>query len=520
MKKRASFMPYNQGQITFLPPSLEDLIPKNHVVRIVNNAIDNINLSSLTEQYPGGGRSSYSPLMMLKIIIYAYVDMIYSCRKIEKACRENVMYMWLSGGATPDFITINRFRSERMKGVLLDVFTEIIALLAEEGYINLENYFLDGTKIEANASKYSWVWGKSTKRYKENLRLKCAKLFAEIEQTDQEETARYGEKNLEELGTGEDIDSEAIKEVSEIINRKLKTEPKNRSLKKANRLIERDYLPRMEKYEKQEEILEERRSYSKTDHDATFMRMKEDHMKNGQLKPGYNVQIGTENQFILNYSIHQRPGDTSCMSEHLERAKKVLPKMPENICADAGYGSEENYEYLKKEEINNYVKYNTFHKEATKKWKSDITKVQNFEYDKEKDEYICGYGRRLSFVYERADKSANGYKSTVRVYRGTDCGDCPHRDICVKSKKPGYNRQIYINRRLNELKLEARQNLTSEKGLELRSLRPIEPESVFGNIKNNFDVRRFSLRGLDKVDLEWGLISIAHNIRKMALTRA
>lgn len=516
MKKKPSFIPYQQDQITMLPPSLEELIPEHHIVRVVNRAIDSINLSGLAAKYNGGGRSSYNPVMMLKVIIYAYVDKIYSCRKIEKACRENVMYMWLSGGSKPDFITINRFRGERMKGVLLDVFTEVVALLADEGYINLENYFLDGTKIEANANKYSWVWGKSTKRYKENLRSKCAELFKEIEKADADENDKYGDRNLEELGTGEEINSEAIRAAAEKINEKLKSEPKNRSLKKAKRLIEKDYLPRMEKYEKQEEILEERRSYSKTDKDATFMRMKEDHMKNGQLKPGYNVQIGTENQFILNYSIHQHPGDTSCMMEHLERAKAVLGKLPENICADAGYGSEENYEYLKEEKVNNYVKYNTFHKEESKQWKSDITKVQNFKYDEENDEYICGYGKRLVYVYDKKVKSDNRYKSTVRVYRGVDCIDCPHRNICVKSEKPGYNRQIYINRRLNELKSEAKDNLNSEIGLNLRSRRPIEAESVFGNIKANFDMRRFSLRGLEKVDIEWGLISIAHNIRKMA----
>ena len=517
MKKKPSFIPYNQDQITFLPPSLEDLIPENHVVRVVNRAIDNINLSGLLAKYEGGGRSSYNPVMMLKITIYAYIDRVYSCRRIEKACRENVMYMWLAGGAMPDFITINRFRGERMKDALLDVFTEIVALLADEGYIKLENYFLDGTKIEANANKYSWVWGKSTKRYKENLRLKCAELFAEIEKENEDENAEYGERNLEELGSSDGFNSEAIKAAADKINEKLRAEPKNKQLKKAKRLVERDYLPRMEKYEKQEEILAERWSYSRTDKDATFMRMKEDHMKNGQLKPGYNVQIGTEDQFILNYSIHQHPGDTSCMIDHLERAKEVLGKLPENLCADAGYGSEENYEYLKGEKVHNYVKYNTFHKEDTKKWKSDITKVQNWSYDEKADEYICGYGRKLVFVYEKHDKSENGYKSAIRVYRGVDCLDCPHRDICVKSKKPGYNRQIYINRRLNALKAEAKVNLTSQKGLELRSKRPVDVESVFGNIKGNFETRRFLLRGLEKVDIEWGLICIAHNIRKMAI---
>ncbi|MGE5630704.1 MAG: transposase [Caulobacteraceae bacterium] len=281
------------------------------------------------------------------------------------------------------------------------------------------------------------------------------------------------------MKVGKDIDSQAIKEMADRINDKLEQKPTDRKLKKAKKLIETDYLPRMEKYEEQERILEERKSYSKTDHDATFMRMKEDHMKNGQLKPGYNVQIETENQFVIGYSIHQRPGDTSCMKDHIERAKVILGKLPENLVADAGYGSEENYEYIEKEKINGYVKYNTFHKEAGKKWKKDILRVQNWKYDEENDWYICGYGIKLPFDYEKEQKSDNGYTSTIRVYKSEDCSGCPYRDKCVKSEKPGANRKIYINRRLNELKEKARANLNSEKGIKLRSLRPIEYESYW-----------------------------------------
>lgn len=516
MKKKPSFIPYQQHQLTLLPPSLEELIPEKHVVRVVNRAIDNIDVSKLYEKYEGGGRSSFHPVMMLKVVIYAYTQKIYTCRMIAKECRENIMFMWLSGCAKPDYITINRFRSERMKDVIIDIFAEVVDLLNREGYIKLENYFLDGTKIEANANKYSWVWGKSTKRYKENLRKKCEELLQGIDKINEEENEAYGDNDLEELGSDKEIDSQAIREAADRINEKLKKNPNDKELKKAKTLIEKDYLPRMEKYEKQEEILNGRRSYSKTDTEATFMRMKEDHMKNGQLKPGYNVQIGTENQFILGYSVHQRPGDTSCFKEHMEQAKKILGELPKNVIADAGYGSEENYEYLQKEDLNNYVKYNTFHKEASKKWKNDLSKVQNWGYDEQKDEYVCGYGKRLVFAYEKKQKSENGHSSGIRVYRGTECKDCPYRPYCVKSDKPEHNRQIYINRRLDELKAEARANLTSETGLVLRSQRAIEPETVFGDIKGNSGIRRFLLRGLKKVDIEWGLISIAHNMRKMA----
>jgi len=516
MKKQASFKAYEQHQLSLLPIDLETLIPENHMVRVVDRAIESMNTKPLFDRYPGGGTSAYNPVMMLKVIVYAYADKIYSSRKIAKATRENINYMWLTGNVQLDFMTINRFRSERLKGIIDDIFTEVVDLLLREKYIKFENYFLDGTKIEANANKYSWVWGKSTARYKEDLKKKVLEHLTAIEIIEREESEEYGKSDLPEMGNGKPINSESIREAAEKINEKLAENPKDRELKKAKRAVEKDYLPRMEKYEKQEEILEKRRSYSKTDTDATFMRMKEDHMKNGQLKPGYNVQMGTENQFVTGFSIHQRPGDTSCMKPHLEQLKEQRGKLPKNIIADAGYGSEENYEFLESEPLKHFVKYNTFHKEKSKKWQKDVTRVQNWYYVAERDEYICGYGRCLSFLYEKKQKSDNGYESLIRVYECETCADCPMRDQCVKGKKSDADRRIYINRRLNELKEIAKTNLDSEKGVEMRSKRPIEVESAFGDIKGNFGVRRFLLRGLEKVKIEWGLYSIGHNMRKMA----
>lgn len=516
MEKKASFRPYEQHQMSLLPINLESLIPENHMVRVIDHAIESMNMKPLYKRYLGGGTSAYSPVMMLKVIVYAYADKTYSSRRISKATRENINFMWLTGNVQLDFMTINRFRSERLKGIIDDIFAEVVDLLLREGYIKFENYFLDGTKIEANAGKYSWVWGKSTKRYKENLKKKVVEHLEAIEILEQEEAKEFDGADLPEMGSGKPIDSEAIREAAVKIDERLKESPNDKELKKAKRAIEKDYLPRMEKYEKQEEILEERRSYSKTDTDATFMRMKEDHMKNGQLKPGYNVQIGTENQFVTGFSIHRRPGDTSCMKPHLEHLKEMHGKLPESITADAGYGSEENYEYLEEEKVEHFVKYNTYHKEKSKKWQKDVARVQNWYYVQERDEYICGYGRYLSFLHEKKQRSDNGHESLIRVYECEDCSDCPHRDKCVKSDKPGADRRVYINRRLNELKKIARSNLDSEKGKQQRSKRPIEVESTFGDIKGNFGVRRFLLRGLEKVTVEWGLYSIGHNMRKIA----
>lgn len=289
---------------------------------------------------------------------------------------------------------------------------------------------------------------------------------------------------------------------------------KNKAEKKILRTLEKDCIPRLKKYEEQEKILNGRNSYSKKDTDATFMRMKEDHMLNGQLKPGYNVQIGTENQFILNYSIHQEAGDTGTLPNNLEKFKDIYGKYPNRVIADSGYGSEENYEYLKEKGIDGYVKYNYFHKEQKKSFKKQIYRVENLKYDEEKDEYICPNNKRLQYQYTQTNYSKLGYKKTVRIYTCEDCSNCLHKEKCTKSQG---NRSIQINLRQNELRAEMKEKLLSEESIKLRKKRCIDPESVFGQIKWNGGFKRFFMGGLDKVNLEFGLISIAHNFRKWAL---
>jgi len=515
MARRAkpTFKPYHRQQRKLFVES-DAVIPDNHIVRVVDAAVDALNVEPLLAKYQLDGRASYHPVMMLKLLIYAYTQKIYSCRKIAKLARENLMAIWLCDSNKPDFKTINTFRSEKMKHVMLEVFAEVVDLLERRGYIKLETYFLDGTKIAADANPYSWVWGKSTKWYKEALRKKCASLFLEIDREEEREEVLYEGKDLPEMGERVEIDSEAIREMAVRIDTLLAESPKDRKLKKASRLIRKDYLPRMEKYEHQEEVLEERNSYSKSDTDATFMRMKEDHMRNGQLKPAYNVQIGTENQFIVGYSVHRRPGDTGCMIDHLDTAKRQRKgRLPSTLVADAGYGSEENYSHLAKWNISACVKYNLYHKEQSRTWREDPTRVQNWSYDASTNTYTCGVGRTLVHIGNRKSRSKNGFESLVSVYECTDCTGCPHKESCTEREG---NRQLHVNHRNNAFRADARKLLDSPLGETLRKRRSIEVESVFGNIKSNYGVTRFSLRGLDKVNLEWGLHSIAHNMRKMA----
>ncbi len=538
-RKRATptFKPYVMNQPSLIPPSWEELIPAGHPVRVVNGAIEQVNLEALLGQYKGGGTSSYHPRMMLKVLVYAYTQRVYSSRQIAKALGENVNYIWLSGGNRPDFRTLNAFRGERMKGVIEAVFTAVLEILIGEGYVQLENYFVDGTKVEANANRHKVVWAKSRAKYQERLREKVKELLKEIDGVNAAEDEVYGDKDLDEKAGGGEIDAERIKQKIDELNRRLRKQPENKKLAKAVKVLEKDYLPREKRYEEQERKLAGRSSYSKTDEDATFMRMKEDRGAEKPLpKPAYNVQTGTEGQFVVGFSLHQRAGDTTCLIPHLEgvranlqaiaqRRPEVLPQedgkvrcLPKNLSADAGYGSEENYAYCDDHRLGKYVKYNTFHREQQHHRKTELIRkaqfrTENLPYDPQTDTFTCPAHQRLTFRGLSHERTENGYWTELRHYEATGCDTCPLKPECTRAK---HNRHLRISFRLRRFREQARTNLLSDRGKAMRIQRNVEVESVFGHIKHNMRFRRFSLRGLEKVKTEWGLICIAHNMQKLA----
>jgi transposase len=492
---------------------LEEDIPENHLVRVVNAAVNRLDDSIFDAAYPGGGRDSYHPKMLTKIIIYTYTQRIYSSRQIAKSVRENIPFMWLAGRQRPNFRTLNRFRSQRMSNVLERVFTAVLQFLADEKYVSLEYYFVDGTKIEANANRYTFVWGKAVSKHKAKLQEKVHTLFADIEAAEKQEEQEHRGQDLSELGESTEMSSEKLEQMTQALELQLLEKPKDKPLKKAVRKLRKDLLPRLLKYEQYQRLLGDRNSFSKTDPDATFMRMKEDHMRNGQLKPGYNVQIGTENQFILAYSLHPRPTDTRCLQPHMEKARQILRELPRTLIADAGYGSEENYAYLEKEEIQAVVKYGSYHKEKSKAWKENVGKVENWTYSETKDTWTCPTGETLHFRKESKETLKSGYEIHKRHYRSQSCEGCPLKERCTKAAG---NREVVVSLERLRYQKQARDILRSEEGYALAVRRMTEPESVFGQLKNNRGFRRFLLRGMEKVTLEVGWLSLAHNMLKQA----
>lgn len=489
----------------FFPINIFDKIPDNHPVRLVDSVVNMLDISGIIKQYKGGGCSAYHPRMMVKVLFYSYLSNVYSCRKIAKALNENIHFMFISGNSSPDFRTINDFRGKILKEHIEKLFVEVVKMLVGLGYVSLDVQYIDGTKIEAKSNRYTFVWKGSVEKHKDRLEGKIRCVLSDIEAGI---NADNQEVNKEELP--KKIDSAGLKEILSRLNEKLK-EPAKKQAKELEKL-QKEHLPRLEKYEQDLKTLGQRNSYSKTDPDATFMRMKDDHMKNGQLKPAYNAQISTENQFITHVSIHQKPNDTTTLGPHLGGFEKAYQKQSKEVVADAGYGSEENYEILESKEVTAYVKYNYFHKEQKKKAKDDPFAAQNLFYNRALDFYVCPMGQRMEKTGDGKRVSSNGYESHITYYQAKRCEGCPLRGLCHQGKG---DRSIEVNHRLNELKSKARELLTGKKGLEHRSKRPVEVEAVFGQLKSNNKFDRFTFTGLEKVEMEFLLMALGHNFRKM-----
>ena len=495
----------NRKQNLLLPPSLDELVPENHMVRVVDAVIDRLDISDILSTYRGGGNSAFNPKMMLKVLVFAYLSNVYSSRRIEELLKRDIYFMWLAGMKRPDFRTINYYRGKRLKEGFDAVFTQVVRLLHEEGFVPLKVQYIDGTKIESVANKYTFVWRGSVEKYDARLKAKTEALLRQIEQNHAIEN--------QENPVSEELTAEEVAERVGRIKEKVDADNLSKEERKALKQIETDAVPRMNRYKEQLETMGSRNSYSKTDPDATFMRMKEDAMLNGQLKPGYNVQISTENQFITNFGIYQRPTDTLTMISYLESFKTRYGMQSEEIVADSGYGSEENYEYMFRNGMTPYVKYNMFHVEQRRSYRNNPFRVSNLFYNPHDDFYVCPMGQKMKFIRQEKRYTASGYQQTVSVYRAHRCEGCPLRGQCHKSKR---DRQIEVNHTLDDYKARARELLTSEQGLKHRSNRPIEPEAVFGQIKECGRFRRLRLKGLTGAKIDFGLKALAHNLRKLA----
>jgi transposase len=478
----------------------ERMIPADDSVRLLDEIIEEMDLTPLWRAYKRTGRRpATNPVTMLKILVYAIMEGIFSSRAIALACRRDINFIWLlNGEKAPNHSEIARFRSKRLTECGEELFYQLVGKLSDLGEIKYEHLFVDGTKIEANANKYSFVWKKSTTKYETRLAEKLTKLAAEL-------SAKHG------------LLAETPEELLRALEAQV-TSPfvhgrgKRKSEQQRDIELLRELLGRRDKYAGYQDTFKGRNSFSKTDPDATFMHMKEDHMRNSQLKPGYNIQFGVEGEYVTGVLVSSERSDQLTLIPLLNSMETHLGKSYADVTADAGYESEENYTYFEDKPTECYIKPQNYERSKTKRFKSNMALRENMAYDVEKDEYTCQAGKKLRVIYVGNRKSKSGFKSKVTYYECENCADCPNRKKCTRSKG---NRKLQVSKKFIEQRQQSLERITSEKGVMLRMNRSIQSEGAFGVIKQDYGFRQFLLRGNRKVLAEIFLLAMGYDINKL-----
>lgn len=475
----------------------EKTISADDSVRLLDRIVEEMDLSPLMRAYNIRGRKPATPpSTMLKIILYANMEGIYSSRKIETACVRDINFIWLRNGAkAPNYHEIARFRSKRLPECAEKLFVQLVKKLHTIGEIKYEHLFVDGTKIEANANKYSFVWKKSTNKYESRTLAKLDRVTAEL-------SKKYGivqEKNL----------------LSELELRMTTPFVHGRGHRKSELQRDIEALRELEskkaKYAAYQDTFRGRNSFSKTDPDATFMHMKEDHMRNAQLKPGYNVQFGIEGEYITGVTVSADRSDQLTLIPFMEKQRQngIVYK---DVTADAGYESEENYTYFESISTECYIKPQNYERSKTKKFKNNMALRENMFYDSKADEYTCQAGQKLRVKNVGIQKTQSGYEREVTYYECDNCIDCPFKKKCTKAKG---NRKLQVSKKFIAQREASKCRITSEKGILLRMNRSIQSEGAFGVVKQNYAFRQFLLRGNSKVSTEILLVAMAYNVNKL-----
>ncbi|WP_269409680.1 IS1182 family transposase [Lentibacillus daqui] len=520
------FKHYTMNQVV-LPLDLEIKLKENDIAFAINDLVESIPEEVFDDFIRQTGRPAYHPRMMLKIILCGYTQSVFSGRKIEALLQDSIRMMWLTQGHEPSYRTINRFRSNPLiENILRECFVQFRNQLVEKELIEEEAIFIDGTKIEANANKFTFVWRKSVEKYSDKLIEKSNQLYDELLEKEiipaiERETEE--ELSVKEMGEVVEKLDEKVEEYDKKIEacevgserKKIRSE---RKFPKQARKQFNDFITRKQKYQNDMEKFGDRNSYSKTDPDATFMRMKDDYMKNGQLKAGYNVQIATEGQYALAYDVFPNPTDTRTLIPFLDSIEENFFELPEHIVADAGYGSEQNYEdIIENRNRTPLITYNQYRKEKKKKHKDNAFHVDNWDYNEDEDTFLCPNGRKVRFSHHSKRTDRYGFTREFKVYECEDCSGCPLRDLCTKAKE-GNNRKVYMNEKWESQKEYVRAKLSDEKTGEIYGKRKIDVEPAFGFLKANLGFTRFSVRGKQKVKNELGIALMAVNLRKYTAT--
>ena len=500
-----NYVPY---QLT-LPFDVGVLIGAEESVHVMLKITERLDYHLLNASYTRQpSEKEASPKQMFQLVLLGFMEDTTSTRKLESSCKHDIRFMYvLQGKKAPDHNRFWSFIKHRLQGEVAEhLFYQLCNYLYEAGETDLSNLFIDGTKIEANANRYSFVWKKSTNKYEDRLDKKMETLQNELNKT-----------YPLELPAGAGF-HECLNVLKCLATARNITFVQGRGKRKTQ--LQRDietlesYLSRKTKYESYNETFKGRNSFSKTDNDATFMRMKDDHMRNGQLKPGYNLGLAVSGEYIVGVDISSERSDQLTLIPLLDRMEKGMGgKRFENLTLDAGYESEENYTELEARGIAAFIKPQNYQRSKTRKFKSNAYLLENMPYNSDTDTYTCPANETFTFSHTYTRKSVSGFKSTVTVYECHGCNGCPQKEKCTRAKG---NRKLHVSKDFLALRQKSLERITSEKGKVLRLNRSIQSEGAFGILKEDYGFRRFARRGMTNVFTETILFAMAYNVNKFS----
>ena len=554
------FFEFGQQKINF--SFFELSLPDDDPVYTLKKVMEDLDFSGLLANCSDKGRTGYNPIMMYAVVTYANMRGVRSVDRIVELCERDLAFIWLTRGQKPKRDAFYEFKGKKLTSEILDDLNyQFLRRLQKEGLVTLKELFIDGTKIEANANRYTFVWRGTINYHLAGLLDSIELNFSRYNTFLQEN----GYRQKYDIGNAQMFVIEGMDKVRSVIEKNRKRKLSKHKKLANNTVIEIDNCSPLEilklqknlntvatgegiefvygKGKRKSEIQQlyeelehlgqrlmgykecfeimgkDRNSYSKTDLEATFMRMKEDHMLNGQLKPAYNVQIAVENYFIVHGYVSNDRTDYNTLIPVLEKHQEAFGSVLEEVTADSGYCSEKNLLYLKEKGIESYIKLQDHEKRKTRAYAEDISKYYNMKVEVFEDEqfYICHDGRELRHIRTET-KEQDGYTQTFEVYGCADCSGCEHKARCLykynAEKDVEKNKVMKINEQWEELREKSHANIQSERGILKRQTRSIQTEGHFGDIKENENFRRFNYRSADKVYKEFMLYAIGRNINK------
>lgn len=503
-----------------LPVDLEKIIEIDDAVYTFNEVVSHIDLRKyFAEKESKTGRPRYDRKKLLKVVLFAFMERGYpSLREIEKLCKTDIRFLWLLDDmAAPTYGTLCNFINEELSCELEEIAQDINRYIFEQEQVDLDHIYIDGTKIEANANKYSWVWKKSSQK---SIQREFAKITRAISEANAEILQYQGKK----IGIREEYAPEYLEHILDELLKSggIRTEEFVHGSGKRKTSVQRLYekiaesKAKLEKYREHIAICgEKRNSYSKTDHGATFMRVKRDYMGNDRLVPAYNIQMGICDGYIAVYGVYQYAADADCFQPLMEEYNRRYKKFPLYPLADAGYGSLNNYLYCAAHGMKKYMKFTMYEKETKdKKYHNNPYRAVNFRVSEE-GRLVCPNNKEFYFL-RTVPIRGNQYGRTEELYECEDCEGCPYRGECHKSRN---NRIIRLNTELTVIHKEVLDNLNSIHGALLRMNRSIQSEGTYGEIKANRGYERFRRRGINQATLEIALISCGFNLHKYHLSK-